>query len=392
MHIVNKFNISHPQDAEGCNVVVCTKKCATDLKKMLDSGNRLLWKSDGKDGLTDPRTSEAILVEWMTQGDNYIKYRGYQNNGVRKLDQCQKIADIINRAGVMKKRSKKDVHTKICQIEAHMRKALDYERSDTGVGLMYGNAAEKETFREKILLKCKHFDILEDFFRDRAMGNATVTDKDVCDENGFLVDTSDEEEESQDDELDNNVVQTGNKEGEQETDNFDIVMTVPRNRALVQNGSLASPIARIDAMTLRGAPDSESDVSRSVASRLKKKAVTREKKTLSELFEEETMQLREDKKKARALETKMKQQEIDLKKEENHLKRQKMEDSKDKLKWEALASQKDYEMKDLKYRMELIDKLQELRQKNYDYKQIAELIPSLIDVFPAEEKAKYKNV
>lgn len=384
-HVLIKNKLSQPKNADGNNVVVCTKKCFSEVEKMLESGSRFLWEKDGKDGPDDPRTSEAILVEWLTEGDNFVKYRGYKNGGTRKLDTCQKIADIINREGVMKVRSKHDVRKKIFLIEGQMRKALDWERGDTGAGLLYGSEVEKTSFRKTLLKKCKHFDVLEGLFRDRAMGNPMVTDKEVCDEDGYLLETSEEEEEDREVEQEAEEVDSDVDDDEiqiEERDIFD---------GLVRNDSLASPIQRINALGLRGAPDSDSDVSKSVGGGSKKKVTGSEKQSLSEKFEEETRELRAEKRRARALDARMKQQELDLKREENILKRQKMDDAKEKMRWDALASQKDYEMKNLNYRLEMIEKLEGLLKKNYSYSQIADLVPSLIDVFPADEKEKYRK-
>ena len=71
--------------------IACTKRCYSkiikEVKKKQQSGNaeRLLWHQDGKDGPDDPKTSQAILVDWLTTPGNYSKYRGTNNHGKKKI-------------------------------------------------------------------------------------------------------------------------------------------------------------------------------------------------------------------------------------------------------------------------------------------------------------------
>lgn len=108
-------------------------------------------------------------------------------------------------------------------------------------------------------------------------------------------------------------------------------------------------------------------------------------------FADEVEEMRESKRRTRELELKYTLEQIALKKEENELLRQRIEGARDKEKWDALASKKEYEIKDLQYRVEMIDRLQELLEKKYTYDNIAELIPSMVDFFPNSEKEKYKK-
>lgn len=43
------------------------------------------WNSGGRHGPDDTNTSTRILLDWMTLQGNYARYRGKDNNGVRKM-------------------------------------------------------------------------------------------------------------------------------------------------------------------------------------------------------------------------------------------------------------------------------------------------------------------
>ena len=161
---------------------------------------------------------------------------------------------------------------------------------------------------------------------------------------------------------------------------------------------MTSPISKLNAMELRGAPESDSDVSRSVtgkggkSNRSSGSTVAKKKRgasdSLSERFSEEALAMREAKRRSHEMEMKVRLEEIALKRQQNELLLKQMEG---KTKWDELQSKKDFEMKDLQYRFDLMDKLKDLLDKGYSYEQIAELIPSMIEVFPGEEKKKYRG-
>jgi hypothetical protein len=44
------------------------------------------WNNDGANGQGDPNTSEKILLDWLTDEGNYSKYRGKNNNGIKKFN------------------------------------------------------------------------------------------------------------------------------------------------------------------------------------------------------------------------------------------------------------------------------------------------------------------
>lgn len=79
---------------------------------------RILCNRDGKEGQDDPRTSEAVLFKWFTEGNNYVRYHG--SPAGHRLVTCHKIADIadiINSTGVVTTRTGLDVKKRIHHID-----------------------------------------------------------------------------------------------------------------------------------------------------------------------------------------------------------------------------------------------------------------------------------
>ena len=80
-------------------VVYCNLACVTAAKK---NNKEILyqWHNDGKDGEDDGNNSERILLDWLTEQGNWIKYKGKNNSGKTKLRYSKEIANIINSYGV----------------------------------------------------------------------------------------------------------------------------------------------------------------------------------------------------------------------------------------------------------------------------------------------------
>jgi hypothetical protein len=79
---------------------------------------RFLWDKDGgKNGENDSNTSLSILLNWMTTGDNYTKYRG-SKHGLKKTFFADQLAKTMNEAGCAKgTRNAKQIVDKIAMLE-----------------------------------------------------------------------------------------------------------------------------------------------------------------------------------------------------------------------------------------------------------------------------------
>ncbi|KAL7562789.1 hypothetical protein ACA910_020901 [Epithemia clementina (nom. ined.)] len=164
-------------DAQPSNeeIPVCTKLCYKAVQKLVITGNdaRIPWDKDGKDGENDPYNSSRILLDWITTEGNYARFRGSRNgSGVCKIAICNRIADIINSAGVRKKRTGRQVQAKIEHIEACFRVAYDFANRETGQGL---KEDDPPGFKEAVTRKCPHYFELLDIFADRASACPRIT-------------------------------------------------------------------------------------------------------------------------------------------------------------------------------------------------------------------------
>ncbi|WP_447516275.1 hypothetical protein, partial [Clostridioides difficile] len=78
-----------------------------------DGGNRKgNWDCDGKKGHDDPHTSVKILLDWWMKEGNYNKFCGKNNNGIKKIQYCNQLAEKISRE-TNTLRNAKNVQSKI---------------------------------------------------------------------------------------------------------------------------------------------------------------------------------------------------------------------------------------------------------------------------------------
>ena len=217
------------------HIVVCTKKCYNKVAKTLPSAPstqdlpltvparvaalaakastvppsvpglgtvpdnvRLAWNKDGKNGPDDPNHSESILIAWLTTHRNYERFRGTGNNGLCKINFADTIANSMNKAGVRKVRTGKDVLNKIEYVEKSFRLAHDWSHTETGEGLREN---DKGSYEEALLKKCPWYFDLIDIFQDRANARPNFTMDEMfssfeSDDDDFCPDTEDKDDSS----------------------------------------------------------------------------------------------------------------------------------------------------------------------------------------------------
>lgn len=105
------------------------------------------WSNDGKNGKDDPLCSENILIDWLSNADNFNKYRS-PSDGATKLEIATRIANDINRHGVQVQRSGKSVNDKIQHIQKSMKETCDFINSAIGEGILENEGYA--SFREKV--------------------------------------------------------------------------------------------------------------------------------------------------------------------------------------------------------------------------------------------------
>ena len=161
--------------------IACTKRCYEKVLKTQSSKNqddddtrKGNWDSDGKNGPDDPHTSIKILLDWWMEVPNYSKYRGKNNDGVKKKQYCDALAQKMTNE-TTSQRDGRNVKSKIEHIERSFKKAHIYATSETGAGVKENDTAR---FDEVVKRKCPHYyDILE-IMQDRASSKPKATNYD----------------------------------------------------------------------------------------------------------------------------------------------------------------------------------------------------------------------
>ncbi len=410
--IILKNKLAPATDPEGNKVVVCTKKCWNALQRSTSGGLRFCWTRDGKNGVDDPNTSEAILLNWMTEGDNYIKYRGFKDGGKRKIDKNKEIAALINAAGVIKTRDHQSVKKKISFIEKQMRSALDWESTSTGAGLMESSLAkDRKNFHDTLLERCPHFVLLEPIFRDRVSGHPRFTGFNIFNAAGAVpVRGRAEEEEAESlTETEDNIPEDNEENMSMESGN-ELQAASSVARMPIGLVSVNSPTTRLDSMVLHGnrTEESESDVSRSTQRSVAGTTSSRKKRSalegfnILEQYQQQQSSMKDRQMKLKQEENTIKRLKIEeqkrvseelrkLKEEENNIRKMEFEDR--KLERSMDRERKEIHLKNerMEYRVNLFKKYKDLRSQDSSYAEIANLFSEMIEFFPCEEKAKFKS-
>jgi hypothetical protein len=166
--------------------VACTKRCHGKIVKETagggedaDGGNRKgNWDCDGLDGVKDPHTSVKILLDWwMTEG-NYNKFCGKHNNGTKKIQFANNLAEKMSRE-TNSQRNAKNVLNKIQHIEKTFKDAHLFASSETGAGL---KEDDEGTFEDSVKKKCPYYFDLLDIMADRASSKPKATSYDDSEE------------------------------------------------------------------------------------------------------------------------------------------------------------------------------------------------------------------
>jgi hypothetical protein len=159
--------------------VACTKKCHTKALKEASGGGdgadgggrRGNWDCDGLNGPDDPKTSVKILLDWwMTEG-NYNRFCGKNNQGLKKIQFCNQLAEVMSRE-TKTKRDGKNVLNKIQHIEKTFKEAHTFATSETGAGI---RDQDEGTFKDAVKKKCPYYYDLLEVMSDRASSKPKAT-------------------------------------------------------------------------------------------------------------------------------------------------------------------------------------------------------------------------
>jgi hypothetical protein len=405
--VIAKNNLDTPRDPDGNLVAVCTKTCWKALEKSMTKGLRLLWGRDGKNGENDPNSSEAILLNWLTEADNYNRYRGKGNEGETKIEFCQDVANIINAAGVVKNRSADDVKKKIETLEKQMRKAAEWA-SQTGAGLM--ESGNQTAFRDYITKICEHYYILEPVWGDRVGLLPEQTSDSIFDENGaIVVHIRDPVAESVGEA--NRLVMLDMEQGlDDEGSVAPPGNSTPNGNTQIStsNDVMNSPVARLTAMQLNGNEESDSEASatgsaqRSASSgrSSSKKRGAADHFNALEKYQQIQATVKERQLKLREEEIQLKRCKIELqekhneeqrllKLEENQIKRMEVEQMRDRQTIEKERSEIKLKAEKNEYKIKLFEQFKAMRDMQATCEKIAEIFPDMIVFFPQDVRAQF---
>ncbi len=97
---------------------------ATKKEVVTRPKGRIPWHKDG------PRpdvNSMSVIIDWLTTGRNYIRWRGGdKQNWSTKSCMANELSAIIQSKGVLIQRCGKDIHNRINRLEQQYRAASDW--------------------------------------------------------------------------------------------------------------------------------------------------------------------------------------------------------------------------------------------------------------------------
>ena len=143
------------------------------------NNTRPLWTNAGPKGKDDLNHSMKHLIDQLTTGDNWIKYKGKNNNGKSKSQFAKEIASFINSTGVKETRTAEQVRVKIDAIEKAYKIADNFV-NNTGVGLKEDDPDNFEDVVRNSFFS--YYFNSKPIFRDHASISPVMTNKDLMNE------------------------------------------------------------------------------------------------------------------------------------------------------------------------------------------------------------------
>jgi len=130
------------------NDVACTKAHYRAIVKARSTskGSRGNWLSDAKEN--GPCSMDLVLVWWETP-PNFAKFRGKDNNGMKKSEYGNMIATQMNELTESTGRTGKQVVQRICDMHDQWNYAHEFAVSETGAGMVASD--DEKTFNDIVL-------------------------------------------------------------------------------------------------------------------------------------------------------------------------------------------------------------------------------------------------
>ena len=196
--------------------IACTKRCYGRAKKAFNQNphGNLAWSADGKNGVTDPISSETILVDWLAQEGNYSRYCG-NSDGASKAAIAKEIAAKFVAAGIVKQRKVNDIVQKITAFKNNYNNAYEWTQA-TGSGLEKSGS----DFIGAVKKRFKYWDELEPIFGDRASATP-ISNSDKRSSLQLSSDSSDSDSNNESYDSNNNNNNDNNSEDSDDSDDDD---------------------------------------------------------------------------------------------------------------------------------------------------------------------------
>ncbi|KAJ3383298.1 hypothetical protein HDU80_001288, partial [Chytriomyces hyalinus] len=146
------------------------------------------WDSDS---VNSGPPSIEVLLDWLTTGENYRKYKGGAKvtNGKTKDAYCSEINTLMKSKGIHN-RNPGMISTKIAELEKQYRVVLSFH-CNTGQGMLdnydlyttaedpeLGYAEKLKEVDEEVKKRCHYYDELDPIMRDLPSSNALYTNED----------------------------------------------------------------------------------------------------------------------------------------------------------------------------------------------------------------------
>jgi hypothetical protein len=130
------------------------------------------------DGPTPLTNSMQILVEWLSDNQNFSRWKGDNIHGSTKGVLYQEISTLNANAGIEVHRSPPSILQKICILESQFRHTFDW-LTRTGQGLHDEGVTDERTIVDCVLKRCRYFYELQHVMQGRASTSLIATNHDV---------------------------------------------------------------------------------------------------------------------------------------------------------------------------------------------------------------------
>ncbi|KAA1105797.1 hypothetical protein PGT21_019927 [Puccinia graminis f. sp. tritici] len=121
-----------------------------------------------RDGVNGGDSSIDIVLDWLSTGNNYERWRGDNEKGMTKTRLCSEIVHIMNQKGI-RHRDTKGVRQKIGDLQSSYNTARDFVKN-TGEGIMAADELNGvHTVYDCIYELCRYWNILDPIMAARSV-------------------------------------------------------------------------------------------------------------------------------------------------------------------------------------------------------------------------------